>query len=181
MLLTFSYLIQIISLVELITIELKDEIKVYLPGLIPSMLRVLHTDSTQRKEATSKVLHALEVFEINLEDYLHLVIPAIVNLFEQDDPEMEIHKLAIQTLGRLCTHLNFTDYASRIIHPIVRLLDSPAEAKKDQSKINALAELRKEAFITLSALVLQLGTDYAIFIPMVNKVMIKQGNERYRL
>ena len=44
-------------------------------------------------------MHALEVFENNLEDYLHLVIPAMVNLFEQEDPDMEIHKLAIQTLG----------------------------------------------------------------------------------
>jgi FKBP12-rapamycin complex-associated protein len=139
------------------------------------MLKVLHTDTSQRRQATRKVLHALEVFETNLEDYLHLVIPAIVNLFEQEDPEMDIHKLAIQTLGRLCTPLDFTDYASRIIHPIVRLLDSPVEKTKDQTKVAALNDLRKEAFETLSALVYQLKTDYAIFIPMVNKVMIKQG------
>jgi FKBP12-rapamycin complex-associated protein len=48
-----------------------------------------------------KVLHALEVFGNNLEDYLHLVIPAMVNLFELEDHEMEIHKFAIQTLGKL--------------------------------------------------------------------------------
>ena len=83
-------LTQIIALVEDTSKELKEEFKVFLPGLIPPMLRVLHTDLSQKRQATRKVLHALEIFGSTLEDYLHLVVPAIVNLFEQDDAEMEI-------------------------------------------------------------------------------------------
>ena len=32
--------------------------------------------------------------------------------------------MAIQAIGRLCKKLNFSDYASRIIHPLARVLDS---------------------------------------------------------
>lgn len=49
------------------------------------MLKVLHFDESEKKQSTYKILHALEVFRSSLEDYLHLVIPAIVNLLEQDD------------------------------------------------------------------------------------------------
>ncbi len=68
---------------------------------------------------------------------------------------------AIQTLGRLCNKLSFSDYASRIIHPLARILDSDDP------------ELKNVAMETLCTLVYQLGSDYAIFIPMVNKVLVK--------
>lgn len=35
--------------------------------------------------AAQKVLHALETFGNNLDDYLHLVIPAVVRLFERSE------------------------------------------------------------------------------------------------
>lgn len=68
--------------------------------------------------------------------------------------------------------MNFSDYASRIIHPIVRLLDTPMtkDVSKDTQKAQAITDLRKEIFEALCALVCQLGSDYAIFIPTVNKV-----------
>eukprot|EP00004_Rigifila_ramosa_P027283 TRINITY_DN882_c0_g1_i1.p1 TRINITY_DN882_c0_g1~~TRINITY_DN882_c0_g1_i1.p1 ORF type:complete len:2377 (-),score=590.06 TRINITY_DN882_c0_g1_i1:39-6899(-) len=157
-----SLLAQIIILVEEISSALNDEFKVYLPDLIPSMLGVLHTDKSERRNPTQKVLHALETFGTNLDDYLHLVIPAVVKLFEQVDAPVTVRLNAIQTLGRLCRKLNFSDYASRIIHPLARVLDVPYQ------------ELRREAMETLCALVYQLGLDYAVFAPMVTKVLAKQ-------
>ena len=146
--------------------------------MIPQMLSVLHTDRTKEKSPTRCVLHALEVFGTNLDDYLHLIIPAVVKLFEQVDVSVnvcililiyyflshpisffkKVRILAIQTLGRLCNKLNFSDYSSRIIHPLARALEIVD------------ADLRKEVMETLCILVYQLGSDYAIFIPMVNKV-----------
>lgn len=53
-------------------------------------------------------------------------------------------RVALETLDRLTESLDFTDYASRIIHPIVRTLDGTPE-------------LRGTAMDTLSSLVFQLG------------------------
>lgn len=165
--------------------------------------------------------------------HTHALFRAVVNLVEQEDADAEIHRLAIQTLGRLCKYLNFSDYASRIIHPIVRLLDQvrflaiyfvhllasvsfrfvsfvvavllgcwfltvsvlfpvlinlffpffpvlhfshqPAPDPKDKQQSSAVFDLRKEVFETLCALLLQLGSDFAIFIPMLHRVMSKNN------
>ena len=73
-------------------------------------------------------------------------------------------------MGQLCKKVNFSDYASRIIHPLARTLATSQE-------------LRLVAMDTLAALVYQLGTDYAIFIPMINKVLVKNRimHQRYDL
>ena len=134
----------------------------YLPELIPQMLNVLHTDRTKERGATQNILHALEVLGTSLDDYLHLIVPAVIKLIEQADIiDARVRILAIQTLGRLCNKLNFSDYASRIIHPLARVLDGD------------YVELKGVAMETLCTLVYQLGSDYAIFIPMVNKVLVK--------
>lgn len=55
-----------------------------------------------------------------------------------------VFRVALETLDRLTESLDFTDYASRIIHPIVRALD-------------VTPELRSTSMDTLSSLVFQLG------------------------
>lgn len=134
----------------------------YLPELIPQMLNVLHTDRTKERAATQNVLHALEVLGTSLDDYLHLILPAVIKLIEQAEViDARVCTLAIQTLGRLCNKLNFADYASRIIHPLARVLDGDCP------------ELKSSAMETLCTLVYQLGADYAIFVPMINKLLVK--------
>ncbi|PWA15650.1 hypothetical protein CCH79_00020178, partial [Gambusia affinis] len=115
-----------------------------------------------------KLLNAIQLFGANLDDYLHLLLPPIVKLFDAPDVPLQARKVALETLDRLTESLDFTDYASRIIHPIVRTLDSTPE-------------LRSTAMDTLSSLVFQLGKKYQIFIPMVNKVMLKHriNHQRY--
>lgn len=61
-------------------------------------------------------------------------------------------RVALETLDRLTESLDFTDYASRIIHPIVRTLDSTPE-------------LRSTSMDTLSSLVFQLGKKVACSVP----------------
>lgn len=69
-------------------------------------------------------------------------------------------RTALETIDKLSDTLDFTDFASRIIHPLVRTLDSTPE-------------LRGPAMETLSSVVLQLGRKFMIFIPMVHKVLIR--------
>ncbi|KAL7976198.1 hypothetical protein Chor_008295 [Crotalus horridus] len=118
----------IILLIEQIVVALGGEFKLYLPQLIPHMLR----------------------------------------LFDAPDAPLSARKAALETVDRLTESLDFTDYASRIIHPIVRTLDQSPE-------------LRTTAMDTLSSLVFQLGKKYQIFIPMVNKVLMRHriNHQRY--
>ena len=107
-----------------------------------------------------QLLAALQKFGNNLDDYLHLVLPPIVRLFDAADCPVIVRRGALETVDHLADCLDFTDFASRIIHPLVRTLDT-------------CPELRATAMDTLCALVVQLGRKYHIFIPLVHKVILK--------
>ncbi|KAG9294210.1 hypothetical protein G9A89_021569 [Geosiphon pyriformis] len=156
-----SIQITIIDLVEKIAIALDGEFKNYLPTLLSHMLQIFDEDKSEKRQPTQKVLHALIVFGTNIEEYMHLVIPVVVNLLEKPDVPSSLRKSAVVTIGHLSKKVNFSDHASRIIHPLARVLAMP------------MYELRMAAMNTLCDLVYQLEADYAIFIPMINKVLQK--------
>lgn len=150
----------IIVLVEHIAVALGSEFKVYLPQLMPQILRVLVHDTSEDRKVTKSLLHALQKFENNLDDYMHLIIPSIVRLFDATLCPINVSKVAMETVDHLSDYLNYSDLISRIIHPLVRSLETcPA--------------LRPVAMDTLCALVIQLGRKYIDFIPLVHKVMVK--------
>uniref|UniRef100_T1ISC3 Serine/threonine-protein kinase TOR n=1 Tax=Strigamia maritima TaxID=126957 RepID=T1ISC3_STRMM len=150
----------IILLVEQIAIALGAEFKIYVPRLIPQILKVFMYDNSTNRTVTLKLLLALQKFGSNLDDYLHLILPPIVRLFDSQEVPIAVRRCALETVDHLTESLDFTDYASRIIHPLVRTLDSTPE-------------LRHVAMETLTALVVQLGKKYEIFVPMVHKVLAK--------
>jgi serine/threonine-protein kinase mTOR len=65
----------------------------------------------------------------------------------------------VQTVDGLAKKVNFSDHASLIIHPLVHVLNDPYAAP----------ELATAVLDTLSMLLIQLGADFAIFVPMINK------------
>eukprot|EP00736_Rhodelphis_marinus_P007859 Rmarinus@m.12108 len=156
-----TLLIQIVTLVERLCVALGDEFRAYLPNLIPHLLNILHSDRSERRMPIVKVLHSLEMFGTNLDDYLHLVVPALVRLFEQLDAPVAVRQNALYTLARLGRCLDFTGQASRILHTLARVLDDP---DVDRS-------LEKPAMDVLCCMVNQLGYDFAIFIAMFNKIV----------
>ncbi|XP_054269929.1 serine/threonine-protein kinase mTOR-like [Macrosteles quadrilineatus] len=150
----------LILLVEHIAVALGAEFKIYLPQLMPQILRVLIHDTSKERTVTVKLLMALQKFGSNLDEYLHLVLPPVVKLFDATDCPLAVCRVAMETIDQLSDTLDFTDFASRIIHPLVRSLDQ-------------CPELRSTAMETLCALVLQLGRKYKIFVPLVSKVITK--------
>ncbi|KAI9797251.1 MAG: phosphatidylinositol kinase- protein kinase tor1 [Piccolia ochrophora] len=152
----------ILQLVEAIARSLEGEFKVYLAQLLPLMLGVLEKDNHPRRVPSEKVLHAFLVFGSSSEEYMHLMIPVIVRLFEKAQQPVHIRKQAIECIGKLSRQVNLSDYASKIIHPLSRVL---ASGEKD-------TVLRQAAMDTLCALIFQLGRDYCHYIPTVNKVLV---------
>ena len=112
----------IVKLVEEISRVLADEFKIYLPDLIPPLLNVLATDRSEGRPAALRVLRALEALGSNLDDYLYLVVPAVVRLAEQAEAPLNVRQAALATLAKLCRRLNVADYAARIVHPLMRIL-----------------------------------------------------------
>uniref|UniRef100_A0AAU7B991 Serine/threonine-protein kinase TOR n=1 Tax=Pyrrhocoris apterus TaxID=37000 RepID=A0AAU7B991_PYRAP len=150
----------LILLVESIAVALGAEFKVYLPLLLPQILKVLSSDTSKDRGVTIKLLNALQKFGNNLDEYLHLVLPPIVKLFNANEVPLACSREAMETIDHLSDILDFQEYASRIIHALVRSMDQTPE-------------LRPTAIDTLCALVIRLGKKYEIFINLVNRVILK--------
>ncbi|CDS00383.1 hypothetical protein [Sporisorium scitamineum] len=157
-----SIQLTIVSLVEAVAKALEGEFKSYLPILLPNMLQTLDGEITSKRQPTLlRILQAFYVFGSNIEEYLHLVLPVVVKMFERPDASQTLRRAAILTVGNLSRKVSFCDHASRIIHPLVRVLPT------------GTSDIRNAVMETLSALVVQLGASYAIFIPVVNKVLVQ--------
>lgn len=152
----------IVALIEALGKALDAEFKPFLPTILPLILKVFEggPPDDKRSAVQIKVFDAFLTFGSNIEEYLHLVIPIIVKTYERDGTT-QLRKKAIQTIHGLSRRVNFSDHASRIIHPLVRVLD------------NSNTELRISVMETLCSLMMQLGADFAIFVPTINKSILR--------
>ncbi|KAF8928817.1 armadillo-type protein [Dissophora ornata] len=153
---------RIIGLIESIAISLDGEFKAYMPKLLRSMLAVLDSDMSERHGASLRVLQAMVRLGSNVEEYMHLIVPALVKTFERTDAPMNLRRAAISTIGALSRRIDFSDYASRIILPLARVLALPGQ------------ELRTVTMDVLCLLVVQLKQDYVGFVPLVKKVVVQE-------
>ncbi|KII85882.1 hypothetical protein PLICRDRAFT_144570 [Plicaturopsis crispa FD-325 SS-3] len=152
----------IVALIEALGKALDAEFKPFLPAILPPILKVFEGELTDKRVNTQiKVFDAFLTFGANIEEYMHLVIPIIVKSYERPDGSTALRKRAIQTIDGLSRRVNFSDHASRIIHPLVRVLE------------NSNNELRQAVMDTLCSLVKQLGSDFAIFVPTINKCLMR--------
>jgi FKBP12-rapamycin complex-associated protein len=149
-----------LSLIESIARALEGEFKIHLAELLPLMFAVLETDYSPKRGPTLRVLHAFLVFGSSAEEFMHLIVPAMVRMFDNKSQPPFVRKTAMETIGRLSRRVNISEFASKIIHPLSRVL-----AGTDNS-------LKQTALDTLSALIFQLGEDYVHFIPTINKVLV---------
>lgn len=155
-----SYSVQstILSLMEAIATSLEGEFKKYLAGLIPMMLDTLERDNTPRRQPSEKILHTFLVFGPSAEEYIHLIVPAIVRMFEKPQGPLTIRKAAVDTLGKLSRQVNVSDFSSLMVHSLARVVGS-----SDRT-------LRYAALDCICALIFQLGQDFSHYIQLVNKV-----------
>lgn len=153
-----------LSLIEAIARSLEGEFKVHLAGVLPLMLGVLDEDNTNKKIASERVLHAFLIFGSSAEEYMHLIIPVIIRMFEKHNQPSSVRRMAIDTIGKISRTVNISEFSARIIHALLRVL-----AGSD-------LPLRQNALDTICALIFQLGSDYLQFIPTVNKVSLSTTN-----
>lgn len=150
----------ILSLIEVLSRVLDAGFKPHLPSVLPLMLSVSEESSSEKRNAAEiKVFNTFLTFGSNVEEYMHLLLPVLLAAVERLDASTALKKTALTTVGGLARRVNLSDYASRIIHPLIRVLPY------------AGADVREAVKETMSSLVYQLGADFAVFVPMVKKVL----------
>lgn len=150
--------ITILSLVKSVALSLDLDFKIYLPVLLPQILSILDSDMSEKRTGINQVLNVLVIFGNNLEEYLHLVVPSVVKLFERTDLPLATRKAAIFTIAEISKKVNFNDQASRILHPLIRVISSGE------------MELKISSLDCLCSFIHQFGNDFVIFLPILQKV-----------
>ncbi|KAL4956134.1 armadillo-type protein [Aspergillus filifer] len=149
----------ILSLVEAIAKSLEGEFKKYLANLIPPLLDSLESDTSQRRQPSERILHSFLIFGPSGEEYMHLIVPSIVRLFDRAQNPPSIRKSAIDCLTKLSRQVNVSDFASLIVHSLSRVV-----AGNDRM-------LRQAAMDCICSLIFQLGQDFNHYINLFNKVL----------
>ena len=151
----------ILSLVESIARSLEGEFKKNLADLLPLMLSLMERDMSPNRRPSERILHTFLVFGSGGEEYMHLIVPAIVRLFETTSAPVTVRKSAIDTLSKLSRSVNVSDFASLMIHPLAKVMGNTSND----------IQIRQAALDCIVALIFQLGQDFVHFIPLVNKAM----------
>lgn len=149
----------IITLIETISKALERSFKEFIPDTLNLFLKVLENDNSNKKIVSMRILKALVVFDTSLEYSAHLIIPTITRLAEF--APANLNKVAIVSLGKLAKTTNISDVTSRIIQVLLRILK-----KRDQ-------DLVKSTMNSICLILLQLGKDFLIYIPIINKALIQ--------
>ncbi|KAJ3294404.1 phosphatidylinositol kinase- protein kinase tor1 [Rhizoclosmatium sp. JEL0117] len=157
-----GFQISALGLLDAIAGALQSDLKVFLPPILPQILQIFELDSSENKYPIQRVLESLVSLNSSIDEHLHLIIPIIAQLFENQGLPLGLRRYAIQVAGHLSKNIKFNQ-SSRIIHPLIRVINGPH------------AELKMAAMDTLSILAIKLGPDFTVFIPMINKIMARNN------
>lgn len=150
----------ILALVESMSRALEGEFKGHISTLLPLLLGVLEKDDSVRRTSSERVLHTILVFGHNAEEHMHMIIPALVGMFQKQSNPVAIRKAAIDTIGKISRLVNISDYASTIIHNLT------------DAFIGKESLLKQSALDCLCAYIFQLGKDYLLYAHSVKKVLV---------
>lgn len=151
----------IVSVITSLASSLKSEFKKFVPSVLTYFMNSMNKDISKDKIVTNSILTCIILLGDNLDEYLYLIIPSIIKIAEVSHGP--IKKSSIITLGKLTKISNINTMSARIIHTCCRLLYST-----DLEVVRLTMNL-------LCLLLLQLKSDFTVFIPSINKLLIAKN------
>ncbi|KAL3656617.1 hypothetical protein V7S43_018522 [Phytophthora oleae] len=141
-----------------------------------------------------QVVQSLIVFGDAVEDYVYLLVPALVHLMESLDTPLEVKITTVYALARICVVANFEQYAGpRLLQPLARVASqvsakglfffsrsssAPSGSNVSGSASAGIATSKSEAtrfsevmLYALGALVFQLQAEVLSFEPLLQQII----------
>lgn len=150
----------VLSLVDSLARSLNNEFKASIAALLPLMFEVLEKDDSSKRTASERILHTILAFGPISEDFMHLIIPALVRMFQTQLNPVPTRKAAIDTIGKITRQVNISDHASIIIHNLTQVIGGREQG------------LKQSALDCICALIFQLGEEYLLYVATVRKVLL---------
>ncbi|CAE6479412.1 unnamed protein product, partial [Rhizoctonia solani] len=151
----------IVALIENMARGFAAEFERYIPNIIGPMLNIFEHDSPEKHQAAiSRALQAIVVLAPGVDPAL--VLPAMLRTAERVDAPTALRTAAISAVSRLAERCDLSDHASRIIHPLLRILSSPGN------------DLRLAVMDAICTLMQIFGQDFVVLIPTIEKCLQTQ-------
>lgn len=175
----------IVDLIESIALALESEFRTYLPSFLPLLIDSFDYSNTgtvsgslsstttggvsessssfleKKYQTLNHILKAFQTFGNNLEDYIQLVLPCLIKTIEKPELPLSLRKNAIITLNVLSMKINLIDQVSRVIHPLIRVVNVGNN------------ELRGLTMDAICSILIQIGPDFVIFLSTVHHVSLQ--------
>ncbi|KAI9604455.1 hypothetical protein KEM48_000690 [Puccinia striiformis f. sp. tritici PST-130] len=173
----------IVDLIESIALALESEFRTYLPSFLPLLIDSFDYSNTgpasgslssgttsgasessssfleKKYQTLNHILKAFQTFGNNLEDYIQLVLPCLIKTIEKPELPISLRKNAIITLNVLSMKINLIDQVSRVVHPLIRVVNVGNN------------ELRSLTMDAICSILIQIGPDFVIFLSTVNHAL----------
>lgn len=149
----------VLSLVDALSRSLNNEFKPSIARLLPLMFEVLEKDNSLKRTASERIFHTILAFGPISEEFMHMIVPALVRVFQTQLNPVSTRKAAIDTIAKISRQVNISDHASIIIHNLTDVIGG-----REQT-------LRQAAIDCICALIFQLGQDYLLYVATVRKVL----------
>ncbi|KAG8754899.1 phosphatidylinositol kinase- protein kinase tor1 [Ceratobasidium sp. 428] len=122
------------------------------------MLNLFEHESPEKAQAAqSKALQAIVVLAPGVDPAL--VLPVMLRTAERTDAPTALRRAAITAVSRLAERCDMSDHASRIIHPLLRVLS------------NSGNDLRIAVMDAICTLMHIFGQDFVVLVPTIDKCL----------
>jgi FKBP12-rapamycin complex-associated protein len=151
---------QFLLLIEVAAVALNEDFAAFVPQITPYLLTILQEPSYQRL-VKIKALHSVELLNSLLTRQMYVIVPAITSLFTTSAPYDVSHE-AIATANKLAQRVDLSRYASAIVQPLTRVLNT----RPDRQDV---------AMQLLCSLATQMRYSFTVFVPSIRNVLTQNN------
>jgi len=157
----------ILFLLTELAFTLRDDLGDHMPNLLPKFISLLdEADKTEDYSLVSAALKTLCALGPVLEGSLTLLLPPIFQILgaKGDSEAPATVKIDIMSsLQAMLPTMQLGSHASAILHPLIRIVNGASE------------ELRQRALDIICCISLAIGDDLKVFVPSIQKAMLKNS------
>ena len=115
-------LLQVIALLEQLTLLLREALTPYTSELIPLLAAVIEADNSAQRVLSLRALNALDGFGPLLWEYSALLLPAILRLLGQAGDGSSTQEQALEAVQRISAHLPLARAVNSMVPVLLRIL-----------------------------------------------------------
>lgn len=124
----------VLELVDELAILLRDGFSVYIPRVMKHVLYTLNSEHPGARIAVKHIFNTIAQFGKSLDEQAHVILPRLAHIARVGILDSEsntnpavndsVRRAAVHCIGRLVREIDITDYASLLIHTVIKFIES---------------------------------------------------------